>query len=67
MPGQIPDRDWVKSLRVDIANDPEKFSEWENNFVDSLMRQLERNGDGFGLTIKQKEVCDKIQEKAERR
>ena len=54
----------IHALMIELAADPENFSEWENDFVDSLNEQLARNGDGFGLTIKQRKVCEKLQQKA---
>jgi len=59
------DGDWVTSLQVDLANDPEKFSEWEHSFIDSLGKQVKRDVHDFRLTTLQRATCQKIQAKAD--
>ncbi len=58
------DIELVKQLRIDIANDPEKFTSWEDTFIDSLVVQMERNKLTFLLTPRQREACEQIQDKA---
>lgn len=60
------DKGAVRELRVELANDPEKFSDWEHRFVDSLMEQSERLGGRypFELTPKQRIVVERIFDKA---
>ena len=62
--GYIEDTEKVREVCVEVANDPEKFSEWEQEFSDSLRRQVDRNGDGFSLSFKQKEVVNRMLNKA---
>jgi len=60
----MPDIEILKNVRLELANDPEKFSKWEHNFVESLEQRLEERGDGFGLSLKERQVFKQIMVKA---
>lgn len=58
-----PDEQWVRQLQINIANDPENFSDWETTFVDSLGQQCDRLKEKFTLSVKQRGVCDRLTDK----
>ena len=54
----------VETVRVHIANDPEKFSDWEREFSESLVENVKNpKYDEFYLSYKQRAICERITSK----